>query len=360
VTNPIDFAGQAEDEPEVVPRVADVCLGDAEVGAVIFAGHFGGYVKITSPELGQREEAAARELVKMVRRHAKPFILHTIYAGENLPALSVMNAAGIPMYRSLEASAKALAACAQATRRWRWDPARRRSQPDAARVEAIIRRAKATKPRVLLEPDARELFAAYGIAVPEFKVTTTPEGSEGVARAFSRRLALKLVSAQLLHKSDTGGVLLDVAPAEAAAAHRRLVQRAKALGVAVDGVLVTPMIGDGFETVVGGFRDPHFGPVVMFGLGGVDVEALADVAFRLAPVDTDEARSMLREIRGRGLFAARRGRGARDVEAAVDAIVRVSELMADRPDIAEVDLNPLFLLERGAAVADARVVFVES
>ena len=359
MTNPIDFAGQAEDEPEVVPRVADVCLGDPDVGAMIFAGHFGGYVKITSPELGQREEAAARELAEVVRRHAKPFILHTIYAGEPLPALSVMSAAGIPMYRSLEASAKALAACAQATRRWRWNPDYRRSQPDAARVEAIVRRATATTPRVLVEPDARELLAAYGVAVPPFKVTTTPEATEGVARGFSRRLALKLVSSHLLHKSDTGGVVLDVAPVEAAVAHRRLAQRAKALGIAVEGVLVTPMITDGLETVVGGFRDPQFGPVVMFGLGGIDVEVLADVAFRLAPVDAEDARSMLAEIRGCRLLEARRGRAARDVEAAVDCIVRVSELMADRPDIAELDLNPVFLLERGAAVADARVVFVE-
>jgi acetyltransferase len=227
-------------------------------------------------------------------------------------------------------------------------------------VEAIVSRATRTTPRVLLEPDARELLAAYGVAVPEFKVTTNAEATERAGRGFSRRLALKLVSPQLLHKSDTGAVLLDVAPVEAAAAHRRLTQRAKALGIAIDGVLVTPMIADGLETVVGGFRDPQFGPVVMFGLGGVDVEALADVTFRLAPVDADEARSMLTEIRGRRLLEARRGRGASDVDAAVDCIVRVSELMADRPDIAELDLNPVFLLERGAAVADARVVFVQS
>src|SRR5204863_910279 len=140
VANPIDFAGQAEEEPEVVPRVADVCLADPDVGAVIFAGHFGGYVRIATPELGQREEAAARELVDVVRRHGKPFVLHTIYAGELLPALDILREAGVPMYRSLEASAKALAAC----RRARTTPracSPRRPAPDRARVRAMLARA---------------------------------------------------------------------------------------------------------------------------------------------------------------------------------------------------------------------------
>jgi acyl-CoA synthetase (NDP forming) len=110
------------------------------------------------------------------------------------------------------------------------------------------------------------------------------------------------------------------------------------------------------EGVVGAFRDPQFGPVVMFGLGGVEVEARGDVVFRLAPVDADEARAMTTEIRGHRLLGAVRGRPPRDLDAAADVIVRVSELMADVEAIAELDVNPLFLLERGAAVADARAV----
>jgi acyl-CoA synthetase (NDP forming) len=116
------------------------------------------------------------------------------------------------------------------------------------------------------------------------------------------------------------------------------------------------MIRGGLECVVGAFRDPQFGPVVMFGLGGVDVEALADVAFRLAPVDADDARAMTTEIRAHRLLGAARGRPPRDVDAAVDVLVRISELMTDLDAVAELDVNPLFLLERGAPVADARVI----
>ena len=352
VANPIDFAGQAEEEPEVVPRVADVCLADPDMGAVIFAGHFGGYVRISTPELGLREQAAARDLADVVQRHGKPFILHTIYAAERLPALEILRAAGVPMYRSLEASAKALAACWRAAAR-PGPTGPRLSAPDRTRVDTILARASAG---VLLEPDARELLAVYGIAVPTSHVVATPAEAAEAARALGGRLALKLVSAELVHKSEAGGVQLDVAPDQAAEAYGALARRAAALGIAPARVLMTPMIAGGLECVVGAFRDPQFGPVVMFGLGGVDVEALADVAFRLAPVDAAEARAMTTEIRGHRLLGGVRGRPPRDVEAAVDVLVRVSELIADVDALAELDVNPLFLLARGTAVADARAI----
>jgi acyl-CoA synthetase (NDP forming) len=116
------------------------------------------------------------------------------------------------------------------------------------------------------------------------------------------------------------------------------------------------MITSGLECAIGALRDPQFGAVVMFGLGGVEVEALADVAFRLAPVDAAQARAMTSEIRGHRLLGAVRDRPPRDVDAAVDVIVRVSELIADIDALVELDVNPLFLLERGAAVADARAI----
>ncbi|HYU16565.1 MAG TPA: acetate--CoA ligase family protein, partial [Candidatus Acidoferrum sp.] len=272
------------------------------------------------------------------------------------PALEILAGAGVPMYRSLEASAKAMAACWRASAQSRRAAASRRSSPDRGRVDTILARATATTPRLLLEPDARELLAAYGIAVPAFRVAATADETEHAARELGGRLAIKLVAPELLHKSEAGGVLLDVAPELAAEAYRELVTRAADLGIAAARVLLTPMVAHGLEMAVGAFRDAQFGPVVMFGLGGTAVEALADVAFRLAPVDEVEARAMLGEFRAHRLLGALRGRGPRDTDAAVDVIVRVSELVADLDEIAELDLNPVFLLERGIAVADARAV----
>jgi acetyltransferase len=116
------------------------------------------------------------------------------------------------------------------------------------------------------------------------------------------------------------------------------------------------MIRGGIETLVGAFRDSQFGPVVMFGLGGIFVEALDDVVFRLAPVDRAEAEAMVGELRSHRLFQELRGRPAADLDALGEVIVRVSELVTHRPEVAELDLNPVFALERGAAVADARVL----
>lgn len=359
IINPVDFAGVAEEEPEVVPRVLDVCLADPEIGGVILAGHFGGYFKIATEELGQREQVAAREIAEVVRRRAKPVIVHTIYGAERLPALEELRRAGIPIYRSLEASAKAMASL---WRYWhgrerRQAPGARRSRPDEGQVAALLGRGTDGAGFVLLEPDARELLALYGIPIPPFRVTSSPEETAGAAGAFGGPVALKLVAPGLVHKSEGGGVLLDVRGPEAAAAgHCRLLEQAGTIGAPSPRVLVTPMIHDGIDTVIGAFRDPQFGPVVMFGLGGIFVEALNDVVFRLAPLDELDAQAMIREVRSYRLFHGLRGRPPCDLASLVDILIRVSELAADRDDVAELDLNPVFLLPRGAAVADARIV----
>jgi acyl-CoA synthetase (NDP forming) len=132
--------------------------------------------------------------------------------------------------------------------------------------------------------------------------------------------------------------------------------RAQAARLSEPRVLVTGMIKGGVEAIIGGFRDPQFGPVVMVGLGGVLVEVLDDVAVRVAPVTDDEARAMLGELRGARLLHGFRGRPPVDVGAAADLIARVSELLVDLPAVAEIDVNPVFLLPEGAAVADARVI----
>jgi acetyltransferase len=359
VINPVDFAGVAEEEPEVVPRVLDVCLGDPAIGGAILAGHFGGYFKIATPELGLRELAAAREVADVAKRRGKPFVLHTIYGGEALPALDELRRAGVPVYRSLEGSARAMAALARASAPRPGPPAAARARPpvDAGRVAGLLARAAGAERRLLIEPDARELVALYGVPVPEWRIAASPEEAAAAARELGVAVALKLISADVVHKSDVGAVLLDVAGPEAAAAgHAELARRARGIASGPVRVLVTPMIRGGVETVVGAFRDAQFGPVVMFGLGGIFVEALDDVVFRLAPVDAAEAARMIGEVRARRLFEGLRGRAPADLGALQRIIVAVSELMAEREEVAEIDLNPVFALPTGAAVADARVV----
>jgi acetyltransferase len=357
--NPVDFAGLAEEEPGAVPRALDACLADPKIGGAILAGHFGGYVKMTTEELGRRETAAAREIAELVTRHAKPVVVHTIYAEEPLPALGELRRAAIPIYRSLEASAKAMAAVARWARILRRERTGegRRSRPDSRRVADVLARAPQQSPRGLLEPDARDLLAAYGIPVPPFRVTASPDETARVATELDRPLALKVVAPGIVHKTEIGGVLLDVSGPEAArAAHLTLLERAGRAGAESLKVLVTPMIRDGVEAAIGAVRDAQFGPVVMFGLGGIFLEALDDVTFRLAPLGPADADEMIGEIRSRRLFDGLRGGPPCDLTGAADLLIRVSELAADRPDIAELDLNPVFLTARGALIADARVM----
>jgi acyl-CoA synthetase (NDP forming) len=228
---------------------------------------------------------------------------------------------------------------------------------DAGKVAAVLALATGSGPRLLLEPDARELLALYGVPGPPFRVVSTADEAAAAARDLGSPVALKLVSHEVVHKSELGAVLLGVdGPHAVVAGHEELVRRARAVTSAPVRVLVTPMIHGGIETVVGGFWDPQFGPVVMFGLGGIFVEALDDVVFRLAPIDRTEAEAMVGEIRGHGLFDGLRGRPRADVAALAEIIARVSALLAERPEIVELDLNPVFALERGAALADARIV----
>jgi len=190
-------------------------------------------------------------------------------------------------------------------------------------------------------------------------VASTPEEAAAAVRELGAPVALKLVSPDIVHKTDLGGVLLDVSGPDAARdGHAELVRRARVATSDRVRVLVTPMIRGGIETVVGAFRDPQFGPLVMVGLGGIFVEAIDDVVFRVAPVGRAEARAMVGELRFRRFFQGLRGRPAADLDALGDVIARVSALVADRPEVAEVDLNPVLALERGAAIADARIVLV--
>jgi acetate---CoA ligase (ADP-forming) len=207
---------------------------------------------------------------------------------------------------------------------------------------------------VLSEFDSATLLEAAGIPVaPRRRVRSDSEAASAAAE-LAVPLAVKVISADLLHKSDVGGVILDVrGPAEAAEAYRRVVGSVRALapGARIDGVLVSPMVSDGTETIIGVNHDPVFGPIVMFGLGGVFVASIRDVTFRLAPFPPAEARRMLSEIRGRAVLEAPRGAGQRDLDALAAALSALS-VYADehRNDIQSIDVNPLMVLAEGAGV----------
>ncbi|HLA20367.1 MAG TPA: acetate--CoA ligase family protein, partial [Pseudolabrys sp.] len=174
-------------------------------------------------------------------------------------------------------------------------------------------------------------------------------------------MAVKLLSRYIAHKSEVGGVVLGVNSLDGIAAAIRTIRanlKRRRSDAIIDGFIVAEMIADGLETLIGVLRDPSFGPVVAFGLGGVAAEVLKDVTYRVAPFGPDQARAMIGELRSAALFGAFRGRGALDVEALADAIARVSALAAQEERIVELDINPLFVRPRGqgVVVADALII----
>jgi acyl-CoA synthetase (NDP forming) len=190
-------------------------------------------------------------------------------------------------------------------------------------------------------------------------VVESADGALVAAGAIGYPVVLKALSPDVPHKSDVGGVVLgvgspDVLRTEFAALTTRVERRVP--GAQLTGVLVQRQLGGGREVILGGKRDPSFGPVVMFGLGGVYVEVFEDVAFRLAPLAREEAEEMISEVRGSRLLRGVRGELPADEEAIVEALLTLSRLLVECPEVAEVDVNPLLVFEQGVAAVDARVV----
>jgi acetyltransferase len=228
-------------------------------------------------------------------------------------------------------------------------------------VQAAIGLARAEGRRELDAVAARPLLQAYGIATPQEFLAVSPQEAADCAARLGFPVVMKLISPDILHKTEVGGVILNVGGREvAAAAFQTLVERGRAArpDAHIRGVQIQRMITGGQEVIVGVKRDPTFVPLVMFGLGGIYVEVLADVSFRLAPLTAAEAEEMIDEVRSAKLLAGVRGAAPADRPALIDAIIRIGQFAADHPEIAELDVNPLVVFPEGEGVVavDARII----
>jgi acyl-CoA synthetase (NDP forming) len=214
------------------------------------------------------------------------------------------------------------------------------------------------------EPAGKQLLAGFGVAVPQFRVVNDAVGAAAACAALRPPFVLKVISPDLLHKSDAGGVRVGLkTAAEAEQAVRDMMASPLIANARVDGFLLEEMAPAGLEVVVGGLRDPQFGPLVMVGLGGIFVEVLADVSFRICPIARIDAQEMLAELKGAALLDGARGRKPVSREAIVDVLLRVGGagglLMTHAEDIAEADINPIIVSEHAAVAVDARFVLTQ-
>ncbi len=260
---------------------------------------------------------------------------------------------GIPTFDTPDEAVRALAMLTEATFR--------AGQPfvDVPTANHPILDRAVAEGRHLLEPEALEFLRDHGIAAMPHVLARTREEAQRAAREMNGPVALKVVSPQVIHKSDVGGVKLHLQGDEAVGqGYDRLIEdvRRAVVGADIHGVLVVPMAPPGTEVIIGMVRDAQFGPTIMFGLGGVFVELFKDVSFRVAPFDEEVARDMIRETRAYRLLQGLRGEKAKDIASLVQLLVQVSRFAAQYPQIREIDLNPVRVHEDGYSILDARIL----
>jgi acetyltransferase len=287
----------------------------------------------------------ARGVCDAAQHSGKPVLAAFLPAQIVADSIPILESHGVPNFAAGERAATALAKMCESM------------NPAPLRVGDYSRRISAAQFTNLptLEPDAMAWLGENGLPVPEFRFATTADETVFGSREIGYPVVIKVVSPDILHKSDVGGVIVGVRDDDAAReAFERLRQAAG--GAGFRGVVIYPLIRDAVEVLLGLSRDPQFGPVLAFGLGGIYTEVWRDVALRVAPVEQAEAEAMIREIKAFPLLAGVRGQPARDMEALADTLVTFSHLPFRYPEISEVDLNPVFLLKKGLVVGDVRVI----
>ena len=228
-----------------------------------------------------------------------------------------------------------------------------------SKAAAIFKRAREEGRRHLLEPEAKTVCMEYGIPVPKFRVAGSAEDAVKYAEEIGYPVVLKVVSPDVIHKSDVGGVMLGLRSAdEVRSAYEKLLGnvRSHKPNAEIVGVLVEEMAPKAVEVIVGAVKDPQFGPTLMFGLGGVFVEILKDVSFRVAPITEDDATEMITEIKAYPILQGYRGMPPADVDAIKQILLNTSRLVMEHQEIAELDLNPIMVYQKGAKAVDARII----
>jgi len=233
------------------------------------------------------------------------------------------------------------------------------------KAKQLIAEARAAKRAALDELAGKRLLASFGVSVPTSLLVQDATAAAAACDNLRPPLVLKVVSPDILHKSDAGGVKVGLGNAhEVEEAVRAMMKRPAIESARIDGFLLEEMAPAGLEVVVGGLRDPQFGPLVMVGLGGIFVEVLADVSFRICPIARLDAEEMLDELKGAALFRGARGRNPVSREAIVDVLLKVGGenglMMTHGDDIAEADINPLIVSEHAAVAVDARFVLTKA
>ncbi|MCJ7686302.1 MAG: acetate--CoA ligase family protein, partial [Desulfobacteraceae bacterium] len=364
IRNPVDVAGGADENPAVFADCAEILLHDPQVGGLLIVGLFGGYSIRFAESLAFVEEDAAHRMGKLVKDSHKPIIVHSLYNHARPHSLDLLRYYGIPVYDALETACKCIAVLAEYGSYLRSYHAKakfvfskgRKSKP---RGREIFRMAREEGRHALFEYEAKELLGLHGTPVSGNYIVRSQKEAASAAAQFDGAVALKIVSHDILHKTDAGGVKLNLKTSdEVRKGYSDIMKKALAYNpdANIRGVLVEAMMGQGLEVIIGTKTDDQFGPVIMFGIGGIMVEVLKDIVFRVLPISERSARRMIEKIRSVELLNGFRGRPPVDKRAIKELLLTVSEIVGSYDDIQEIDLNPVIVYTQGLSIADARII----
>jgi 4-hydroxybutyrate---CoA ligase (ADP-forming) len=352
--NPVDIVGDADYMR--FEKVLLLTLAHPNVGSV---------VTMCTPSATLNYDDLARVLVKMSQQFPNKTILASLMGlAEGMENRRIMSEGGIPYYLYSEPAIRTLKAMYDFKKSVDEASAKRATlqfAKDTAKVKSIFENVRKNGRSNLLEEEGYEVLEAYGFPTPKSILCTTEQECMNAANQIGYPLVMKIVSPDIIHKSDAGGVKVGIkTDDELKNSFRTITENALKYksDAKIKGVLVQEMVKSAKETILGASQDPTFGPVIMFGLGGIYVEVLKDVVFRIVPIDEQEAINMVESIKTIKLLKGVRGEKPSDLKAIADSLQRLSQLVVDFQEIKEFDINPLLVLEegKGARVVDARII----
>ncbi len=351
IHNPVDVLGDAR--ADRYGAALEAVMADSGVDGVIV---------IVTPQTMTDLEGTAEALVRTSQGAHKPVLGCWMGAKEAVRGTRILASNRVPNYPFPERAVSALGAMYR-YHTWKQQPAMTVEAFDADKksVAELFARVRDDGRNTIGDTEAQAILKAYGITTPQSAVGATADEAASLAAEIGFPVVMKIASPDILHKSDVGGIIVGVQDEQGAReAFGTLVERAKAHvpDATIWGAQVQEMVTNAREIIIGLNRDPQFGPVIMFGLGGIYVEVLRDVAFRVAPMSCQQARQMVESIRSYKLLTGVRGQAPADLDAVVDTILRVAQLVVDFPEIAELDINPLLVREqgKGAVAVDMRLI----
>ncbi|MEO0097778.1 MAG: acetate--CoA ligase alpha subunit [candidate division WOR-3 bacterium] len=353
INNPVDVIGDADEKR--YSEALKIILAEESVDAII---------AIWTPTQIAETTVVANKVIEVSAKYSKPIMGCLLSLQNASEVIKILGQAKIPYYPIPETAAKALSLMSYFNE-WtekKITPVRLFEDVDKEKVLSVLEKVKQRNPPVILEPEGYEILSAYKIPTLLFALAKNEEEAARKANEIGYPCVLKIVSPDILHKTDVGGVMLDIEnEEELRVKFQELLNNVKSKkpDAQIEGVLIQPMASSGIETIIGIKRDPQFGPLIVFGIGGIYVEVFRDVSFRVCPIRESSAWRMVQEIKGYKLLQGFRGKPPADIEKIVETLQRMSQLAIEFPCFLEIDINPFLVFEKGkgACALDARFLY---